>query len=87
MIGDIRFIPGLARHVQPYLDSNAYRIEVGSSSVVYTGDTEPCNDVVELARGTDVLVSMCWDEDDNGKTVPFGKPPTAKQTLRGKSAS
>ena len=51
MIGDVRFIPGLARHVQPFLDSNAYRIEVGSSSAVYTGDTEPCDEVIELARG------------------------------------
>ena len=62
-IGDIEFVPGLARHVQPYLDSNAYRIMSGSSSVVYTGDTEPCDEVVELARGADVLVSMCWDEE------------------------
>ena len=62
-VGDIVFSSGLARHVQPYLDCNAYRIEVGSSSIVYTGDTEPCNEVVELARGADVLVSMCWDEE------------------------
>ena len=62
-IGDIEFLPGLARHVQPYLDSNAYRIAVGSSSIVYTGDTEPCNEIVELARGAGVLVSMCWDEE------------------------
>ena len=62
-IGDIVFGSGLARHVQPYLDCNAYRIEAGSSSIVYTGDTEPCDEVVELARGADVLVSMCWDEE------------------------
>lgn len=64
IIGDIEFLPGLARHVQPYLDCNAYRITAGSSSVVYTGDTEPCDEVVELSRGTDVLISMCWDEED-----------------------
>ena len=63
-IGDIEFLPGLARHVQPYLDCNAYRIAAGSSSVVYTGDTEPCDEVVELSRGADVLISMCWDEED-----------------------
>ncbi len=63
VIGDIEFVPGLARHVQPYLDCNAYRISAGSGSVVYTGDTEPCDEVVELARGADALVSMCWDED------------------------
>ena len=63
-IGDIEFLPGLARHVQPYLDCNAYRVTAGSSSVVYTGDTEPCDEVVELSRGADVLISMCWDEED-----------------------
>lgn len=71
-IGDIGFIPGLARHVQPYLESNAYRIAVGSSSVVYTGDTEPCDEVAELARESDVLVSMCWDKEvsmvENGES-------------------
>lgn len=63
-IGDIEFLPGLARHVQPYLDCNAYRISAGSSSVVYTGDTEPCEEVVELSRGADVLISMCWDKEE-----------------------
>lgn len=62
-VGDIEFLPGLARHVQPYLDCNAYRITAGSSSVVYTGDTEPCDEIVELSRGADVLISMCWDEE------------------------
>jgi ribonuclease BN (tRNA processing enzyme) len=61
-VGDIEFLPGLARHVQPYLDCNAYRITAGASSVVYTGDTEPCDEIVELSRGADVLISMCWDE-------------------------
>ena len=79
MIGDIQFTTGLARHVQPFLDSNAYRIEVGSSSVVYTGDTEPCDEVVELARGTDVLVSMCWDEERS--MVESGESPGQTGTL------
>jgi ribonuclease BN (tRNA processing enzyme) len=30
---------------------------------VFTGDTEPVESVVELARGADVLVCMCWDTD------------------------
>lgn len=78
-IGDIRFTPGLARHVQPYLDSNAYRIEVGSGSIVYTGDTEPCDEVAELARGTDLLVSMCWDEERT--MVESGESPGQTGTL------
>ncbi|MDH3250854.1 MAG: MBL fold metallo-hydrolase [Acidimicrobiia bacterium] len=53
-----------AVHVQPFLDSLAYRIETGGGSVVITGDTEPCDSVVELARDATALVSMCWDHQD-----------------------
>jgi ribonuclease BN (tRNA processing enzyme) len=40
-------------------NSLAYRIESNSSTVVYTGDTEPCNDVMELAEDVDVLIHEC----------------------------
>lgn len=50
-----------AQHVQPFLDSLAYRIECEDGDVVITGDTEPCESVVELARGARALLSMCWD--------------------------
>lgn len=53
-----------AVHVQPFLDSLAYRIETEGGSVVITGDTEPCESVVDLARGATVLMSMCWDHQD-----------------------
>ena len=54
-----------ADHVQPYLDSLAYRLDVrGGKSFVFTGDTEPCESVVELAHGADVMLCMCWDEQE-----------------------
>ena len=60
-----------AIHVQPFLDSLAYRIETGGGSIVITGDTEPCDAVVELAQGATALVSMCWDHqhvmDESGE--------------------
>lgn len=52
---------GLARHVQPWLDSIAYRLQTRRGSVVFTGDTEPCATTVELARDADLLFCMCWD--------------------------
>lgn len=52
---------GYAKHAQPYLDSIAYRVDTPDSSVVITGDTEPCREVVDLASGANTLVSMCWD--------------------------
>lgn len=53
-----------AEHVQPYLDSLAYRVDSDEGSVVITGDTQPCSSVVELARGADVMLCMCWDHQD-----------------------
>jgi ribonuclease Z len=50
-------------HAQPFLESVAYRIDSDQGSVVFTGDTEPVDSVVELARGADMLVCMCWDTD------------------------
>jgi len=53
-----------AVHVQPFLDSLAYRIDTESGSIVITGDTQPCEPVIDLARGATTLVSMCWDHQD-----------------------
>jgi len=59
-----------AEHVQPFLDSLAYRVEtptgsiVSTGSIVFTGDTQPCQSVIDLARGADALVCMCWNDQD-----------------------
>ncbi len=47
------------RHVQPYHESLAYRVQVGGSSIVVTGDTELWPGLEELAAGADVLIAMC----------------------------
>ena len=61
-----------AEHAQPYLDSLAYRLDSPDGSIVFTGDTEPCQSVVDLARDADVMLCMCWDEQEsmerNGET-------------------
>jgi ribonuclease BN (tRNA processing enzyme) len=48
-----------AEHVQPWLDSLAYRLDTEEGSVVVTGDTAPCDSVIELAKDADVLISLC----------------------------
>ena len=50
-------------HVQPFLESVAYRIDSDRASIVFTGDGEPAESVVGLARGADMLICMCWDTD------------------------
>jgi ribonuclease Z len=46
----------VAHHQRVGMPSIAYRIESEHGSVVLTGDTGPSDDIVELARGADVLV-------------------------------
>ena len=53
-----------AQHAQPWLDSLAYRIDSNEGSMVFTGDTEPCEDVVKLAKDADVMFCMCWDDEE-----------------------
>jgi ribonuclease Z len=48
-----------AEHVQPWLDSLAYRVDSSLGSVVVTGDTRPCQSVVDLARDVDVMICSC----------------------------
>ena len=39
----------IAEHAQPWLDCLAYRLDSPDGSVVFTGDTRPCESVVNLA--------------------------------------
>ncbi|MCD6360195.1 MAG: MBL fold metallo-hydrolase [Armatimonadetes bacterium] len=48
-----------SEHMQPWMDSLAWRIDWDGGSVVFTGDTRPCASVVELARGAGTLVANC----------------------------
>jgi len=44
--------------------TNAYRIENSQSSVVISGDTRPCESLVELAKGADLLIQECSFPDE-----------------------
>ena len=50
-------------HVQPYLDSLAYRVDTASGkSIVFTGDTEPCDSLIDLAQNADILIANCAND-------------------------
>lgn len=53
-----------AKHVEPWLRSLAYRVDSDEGSIVFTGDTEPCESVTKLIEGVDVLVVNCWDHQE-----------------------
>lgn len=47
-----------AAHVQPYLECLSYRIDSDEGSICYAGDCGRSSELVDLARGCDVLVQM-----------------------------
>jgi ribonuclease Z len=50
---------GEASHVQPYLECYGFRLDSDEGSMCYSGDSGAvCPDIVELARGVDVLIHM-----------------------------
>lgn len=61
---DWQVTSAVAEHVQPWLDSLAYRVDTSQGSVVFTGDTQPCRSVTDLARGADMMLCMCWDDQE-----------------------
>jgi ribonuclease BN (tRNA processing enzyme) len=53
-----------ARHVEPWLQSLAYRVDTARGSIVFAGDTGPNAPLTEFARGADVFVANCWNHQD-----------------------
>lgn len=48
-----------ASHMQPQLTCFGYRLDSAEGSLCYSGDSGGvCRDIIELARGTDVLIHM-----------------------------
>ncbi len=71
--GDWEVVSAPAYHVQPWLDSLAYRVNTSSGSVVFTGDTAPCESVTTLAKDADVLVVSCLDLQEHIDGTPEGE--------------
>jgi ribonuclease Z len=49
---------GHASHVQPFLECLAFRLDTNEGSVCYSGDSGANEEMVELARGCDMLIHM-----------------------------
>ena len=79
--GDARIRCAAAEHGDaPAL---SYRLERGGASIVYTGDTEFTEPVVELAAGADLLVAECSAPDDAplaGHLTPSSLAALARET-------
>ncbi len=58
---DVRVTATLVRHA-PVFPAFAYRFDTADGSVVFSGDTAPCSNLVRLARSADVLVHEVFDD-------------------------
>ena len=66
----------------PHLESSlAYRIDHGGKSLVYSGDTEYSEPLIELAHGADVLVVECAIPDDSLKRKGHMTPGDVVDTI------
>ncbi len=51
-------------------DVRAYRIDSPEGSIVYSADTAPCEEVIELARGAEILLHECnWLDGEHPEGV------------------
>ena len=59
--GDVRVTAVLVRHA-PVFPAFAYRFDTPSGSIVLSGDTAPCPNLIRLARNADILVHEVFDD-------------------------
>jgi ribonuclease BN (tRNA processing enzyme) len=67
-VGPFRVTPFAMTHVG--VKALGYRIEAGGVVLAYTGDTGPCEEVVDLARDADVLLAEATYQDSS-TLMPF----------------
>lgn len=62
---DVRVTATLVRHA-PVFPAFAFRFDTADGSIVLSGDTAPCPNLVTLARSADILVHEVFDDDAMG---------------------
>jgi ribonuclease BN (tRNA processing enzyme) len=65
---NVRVTAALVQH-PPVKPAFAYRFDCRDRSIVFSGDTRPCDNLIELARGADILVHEVIDLQAIGKVV------------------
>ena len=64
-------------HVQPELESIAYRLDTDEISIVFTGDARPCDHLVELAASCPVELKLAQQGKGVLKEIARGMIPDA----------
>jgi len=77
----VRVSATLVQHA-PIFPALAYRFDTDTGSVVFSGDTGPSENLVELASDADVLVHEAIDTDWVDQLLPPPRTPTAEGLFR-----
>ena len=77
----VRVSATLVQHA-PIFPALAYRFDTDTGSVVFSGDTGPSENLVELARGADVLVHEAIDIDWVDQLLPPPRTPAQEGLFR-----
>ena len=77
----VRVSATLVQHA-PIFPALAYRFDTDTGSVVFSGDTGPSENLVELARGADVLVHEVIDTDWVDQLLPPPRTPAQEGLFR-----
>ena len=65
-----------------HIECVGLRISQGGSTLVYAADTRPCQNVVEYARGADLLVHEAYGTHDDAKQAHLFGHSTAAEAGR-----
>jgi ribonuclease BN (tRNA processing enzyme) len=75
--GNLTVIAGPTLHGN--YDTRGFRVEHGEKILTYSSDTAPCRDIIDLAKGTDVLVHECnWLDGPHPEGVHTSPSELAK---------
>ncbi len=55
----------------------AYKLMAGGASLVYSGDTEPCDSIAKLSKGTDLLIHECNFMSENMRGIKGHSNPVS----------
>ena len=76
-LGNMTVVAGPTLHGN--YDTRAFRVEHGGKTLTFSSDTAPCRDIVDLAKGTDVLIHECnWLDGPHPEGVHTSPTELAK---------
>ena len=75
--GNLTIVAGPTLHSN--YDTRAFRVEHEGKTLTFSSDTAPCRDIIDLAKGTDVLVHECnWLDGSHPEGVHTSPSELAK---------